>query len=406
MNRFICVQMGARHGYAVPEILETANQLERLYTDIAGNIGVGRLAAPLGASPVMGGPFKRLARRSVPETIRNKTYTFPQQALSHAINSTRARGRPDDQLRAQLRFGIDIGNKMIAAGYGSATHIYAMFSEGRPFLVEARHRGITIVSEMYCLLSTERILEAERRQFPDWEPKTPLFAAIKKEFEIDDNPNSYADWFLCPSEAVQTDLVENWGVQADRTRVVPYGVAEDWFDIQPSPKRGTVLFAGTANLNKGIHYLAMAAERLAAKGRQYEFRVAGNVAPEIRGNTRCRNLKFLGRVPRDRIQEEFRHADVFALPSLAEGSAAVTYEALAAGVPVVTTKAAGSVVRDGVEGRIVRERDAAALADAIESIIEDRSLRDEMAMTARVRAKDYTWAQYADRLALALNEMR
>ena len=48
---------------------------------------------------------------------------------------------------------------------------------------------------------------------------------------------------------------------------------------------------------------------------------------------------------------------MFVLPSLAEGSAEVTYEAIAAGVPVVTTRAAGSVVRDGIEGRIVPERD-------------------------------------------------
>jgi len=62
----------------------------------------------------------------------------------------------------------------------------------------------------------------------------------------------------------------------------------------------------------------------------------------------CRSLSFLGRVPRDRIHEEFQTADLFVLPTLAEGSAEVTYEALAAGLPVITTKSAGSVVRDGI----------------------------------------------------------
>jgi glycosyltransferase involved in cell wall biosynthesis len=110
-------------------------------------------------------------------------------------------------------------------------------------------------------------------------------------------------------------------------------------------------------------------------------------------------------VPRERIHEEFAAADVFVLPSLAEGSAEVTYEALAAGVPVVTTVAAGSVVRDGVEGRIVPERDPEALADAIARIVEDRDRRARMSVAARERARDYTWERYGERLVGALRSV-
>ena len=80
---------------------------------------------------------------------------------------------------------------------------------------------------------------------------------------------------------------------------------------------------------------------------------------------------------------EFRQADVFVLPTLAEGSAEVINEALGAGIPVVTTPAAGSVVRDGIEGRIVPERDPAALAAAIDELLSDRPLRARMALAAR-----------------------
>jgi glycosyltransferase involved in cell wall biosynthesis len=120
----------------------------------------------------------------------------------------------------------------------------------------------------------------------------------------------------------------------------------------------------------------------------------------------CRNLVFLGRVPRERIHEEFAAADVFVLPSLAEGSAEATYEALAAGVPVVTTPAAGSVVRNGIEGRLVAERDPFALADAIAEIVEDRDKRARMSVAARERARDYTWERYGERLVGALRSLR
>ena len=64
----------------------------------------------------------------------------------------------------------------------------------------------------------------------------------------------------------------------------------------------------------------------------------------------------------------YQQADIFVLPSIEEGSALVTYEAMACGLPVVTTPNAGSVVRDGVEGFIVSIRDPDALAERIESV--------------------------------------
>jgi glycosyltransferase involved in cell wall biosynthesis len=133
--------------------------------------------------------------------------------------------------------------------------------------------------------------------------------------------------------------------------------------------------------------------------------VAGDVTSRVAEQSVCRRLRFLGRIARERIHEEFAAADVFVLPSLAEGSAGVTYEALAAGVPVVTTPAAGSVVRDGVDGRIVPERDPVALADAIAEIVEDRNKRERMSIAARERARDYTWNRYGERLIAALRSI-
>ena len=170
-------------------------------------------------------------------------------------------------------------------------------------------------------------------------------------------------------------------------------------DNRPEP--GRVLFAGTADLRKGIHYLAMAAERLRAR-RRYRFRVAGHTAPEVASQPLCSGLELLGRVPRTEVNREFAEADLLALPSIAEGSAGVIYEALGAGLPVVTTRAAGSIVRDGIEGIIVPERDPEALANAIESIVEDRPRRERMGAAARERAREFTVEKFAGRLVTSL----
>ena len=83
-----------------------------------------------------------------------------------------------------------------------------------------------------------------------------------------------------------------------------------------------------------------------------------------------------------------------------EGSAFATYEALASGLPIVTTKNAGSVARDGEEGFIVPIRDVDALVDRIERLYRDKALRMTMAQAARRRATEFTWAHYRERLNL------
>jgi glycosyltransferase involved in cell wall biosynthesis len=201
---------------------------------------------------------------------------------------------------------------------------------------------------------------------------------------------------------VRDDLVENFGIDPARTWIMPYAVEPRWLELETDPQPGRVLFAGTAELRKGIQYLGPAAELLHARSADYEVRVAGGVSARIRGQKRTQRLAFLGRVPRAGMAEEFSRADVFVLPSLAEGSAGVIYEALGAGLPVVTTKASGSVVRDGLEGFIVPERDPDALAEAIDRIVSDRELRARMSRAARVRARAFAWDRFGERLVEAV----
>ena len=245
-------------------------------------------------------------------------------------------------------------------------------------------------------------MSAEQRGFPEWEPQQPDLEAVRREFPEQQGLLSLVDYSVCPSPAVQRDLETNFGFASDRGSVVPYGIDEHWLDLRPRPVPGRVLFVGTAGLRKGLHYLALASEELATRGLRCEYVVAGDVATRIANHPACRHLRFLGRIPRRQVFEEFSTADVFVLPTLAEGSAEATYEALASGLPVVTTSAAGSVVRDGVEGYLVSERDPSALADAVERVVENRLLRAKLASAARARARDYTLSQYGGRLVAAL----
>jgi glycosyltransferase involved in cell wall biosynthesis len=344
----------------------------------------------------------RFSSRRVPESIRAKTRAFTWPAIWFACWRKQSGLEAAKGFRGQMRAGRALGLTMVKRGFGNATHLYSMLGECGPILLEAKRRGLIVISEVYILLSTERIVAKERRAWPDWEPPQPDLDPIRREFAEANVLLTHTDFAICPSEAVRVDLEDNFGFPRGRTAVVPYGVDSQWLALRSRPQEGRVLFAGTADLRKGIHYLAMAEQSLHAEGLRCQFRVAGDVTAQIANHPACGRLVFLGRIPRDRIHEEFASADVLALPSLAEGSAEVTYEALAAGVPVITTRAAGSVVRDGMDGQLVPERDPIELARAIRELIQNRALRQRMAARARERARDYTLEHYGQRLLAAL----
>ena len=102
--------------------------------------------------------------------------------------------------------------------------------------------------------------------------------------------------------------------------------------------------------------------------------------------------------PYHEVHALYQDADIFVYPSLHEGSAFATYEALASGLPVVATAETGSVVRDGEEGFIVQMRDVEGLMARIQQLYREPALRAAMAVKARARAEDFTWAHYRARI--------
>src|SRR5262249_793634 len=108
-------------------------------------------------------------------------------------------------------------------------------------------------------------------------------------------------------------------------------------------------------------------------------------------------------VPRQQISVEYALADVFVLPTLADSFSLAHLEALAHGIPVITTENCGSVVRDGVDGFIAPVRDPKALADKLESVVTNRALRTELSYNGKKRGADYTIEKYGSRLLRAID---
>ena len=113
---------------------------------------------------------------------------------------------------------------------------------------------------------------------------------------------------------------------------------------------------------------------------------------------------LIGPVPRSEVKRHYEWADVFVFPAVCEGSATVTYEALAAGLPVITTPNAGSVVRDGIDGFIVPIRSPEAIAERIDLLAQKPDLLAWMSQNASNHAQNFSLGKYAERLLQVILE--
>jgi glycosyltransferase involved in cell wall biosynthesis len=209
-----------------------------------------------------------------------------------------------------------------------------------------------------------------------------------------------ADYVLIPSDFVRYSFFQE-NFPENRLLQAPFGADITRFQPaeRPSSRLFRVLFVGQIGIRKGIPYLLEAWQQLG--WRDAELILVGRV------DARCKVLlnrwqglpgvKMIGYVP-DPVSL-YQQADVFAFPTVEEGSALVVYEALACGLPVITTPNAGSVIRDEIEGFLLPVRDVDGIAERLERLRADAQLRYDMGNAARRRAEEFTWQAYGDNLA-------
>ncbi len=215
-----------------------------------------------------------------------------------------------------------------------------------------------------------------------------------------------ADWLICASPYAR-DSFCRLGVAEQKLIAIENGVDAVHFRPAPAapPRPFRAVFVGQVGFRKGVPYLLQAWQQLG--WRDAELWLAGSIDAEIRPLlARFKDLpgvRFLGHVA-DPLTV-YQSADVSVFPSLQEGSAKVTFEALACGLPLVTTAESGAVVRDGVEGVLVPPRDAAAVAAGLDRLRGDVRWRRELGAAARARAEAYSWTRHGESLVGALRRV-
>lgn len=206
-----------------------------------------------------------------------------------------------------------------------------------------------------------------------------------------------ADLLIVLSEKA-ADTFRVQGFPDEKLFYLPRGVDVERF--RPGVRSPTfrAVFSGALIERKGIHHLLEAWHRLNLK--DAELWLVGSVHAEAKPHLQKYwrdNIRVVG-FAKD-VENYLSQGTIHVFPSQCEGSAKVTYEAAACGLPQITTREAGDVVTDGMEGIIITPGRVDELAEAILHLYQNPDLVARMSIAARERVVDnFTWDHFRARL--------
>jgi len=161
-----------------------------------------------------------------------------------------------------------------------------------------------------------------------------------------------------------------------------------------------------------LNYLIEAIAILAPKYPELRLKVMGdgNAKPSLEALVKEKGLEekvqFLGRIPREETKGYYQEASLFVLPSLNEGMSNAMLEALASGLPIISTPTGGAaeLVEEGKNGKIIPEKSVEAIRAAIEMFLQNKALVAEYGAESRRRAELQGWDKIAENFRKTLQE--
>jgi glycosyltransferase involved in cell wall biosynthesis len=292
--------------------------------------------------------------------------------------------------RVAMRYLRSSNYDLFHSWAGDALHSLRTTKElGIPSLLEIptwhKHQGRSIPPQ----------LEEERAMADDPIPKRWLNRLIVTRLDVLEEYD-LADLILVLSEkAEETFLLA--GIPKEKLFRTSRGVDVKRFHPGPKQPKFRALFVGALIKRKGVHLLLEAWKKLNLP--DSELLLVGHPHPEIQPFLKSLpdSVRLIGF--HKKVEELYRECTVFIFPSELEGSAKATYEAAASGLAQITTKEAGDVVIDGLNGLLIAPNDIDSLCQAILKLYDNRELVRVMGEAGRHRAvEQFTWDHFRKRI--------
>lgn len=249
------------------------------------------------------------------------------------------------------------------------------------------------------------LYELAAQQYPRWscgieQRRNEVRAAEQQEHET-------ASRIVAASSFTRRTLIDN-NVAAEKIALNPYGVDCCRFHVRELKHKGPLrfLFAGLINARKGVPLLLEAWQNLRPPNAEL-WLVGGASRNAIELIPNLPGLKYWGRVPHREVVRLMQQCDVFVLPSYFEGFGLVLLEAMACGLPIMTTTATAGpdIITEGVDGWNFTPGDLVRLEELMTLCLENAAQLVEMGRQARVKAEKFTWNAYGDRWLNILRQL-
>lgn len=402
LPKAVVTHAGRRDAYQLALALDEGGLLESLITDFYWNPAVySALKTVL--------PHRGIPERICPGLNPRRVRPSPRAVLADV--EAKVRGTKDAHQAKDAALGAAARRRAIATGSALFSYSYYASSAFRPADTELDHRFLFQLHPHP--VSVREILTEEMERTP------AARASLSMESEISMPPEAFealaqeaalANGWAAASRYTARTLSDH-GIPADKIHVVPYGVDLRSFPprLRP-PAKGepfTIVYVGSLIQRKGLSYLLDAVRAINSPNIRLLLRGRGAVDWDL--------LKTYDDVPFDlklglplsELVRDIQRSDVFVLPSLTEGFAQVILEAMACGVPVITTvnTCAPDILTEGVHGFILPIREARAIEEKLVWGLEHRDALAEMGRQAALQAGVFTPARFREGIRSAYQAM-
>ena len=362
-----CCQLGAREHYAVPRALHRLGMLDELITDLWIPRVTGRFHPDLATANVTAPNIAALtfelkasfARENGWNLIVRRNEWFQQCAVD------------------MLRHSNDGARNHTIFAYSYAAEQIFRFARERGWRtvlgqIDPGPADKNLVSRLHETIEDTHWRPVPQAYWDSWRTECAL-----------------ADQIVVNSNWSRETLLEE-GVEAEKIRVIPLAYEAGDQDFERRYPRTfsavrplRVLFLGVINLRKGAGELLDAVKLLTDE--HVEFWFVGptqiHVPEELRHHPQ---IKWFGAAPRAAVDRYYREADVFILPTLSDGFGLTQLEAQSWKLPVVASRYCGEVVCDGVNGVVLEEVSARAIADVLRSFLRSPDTLNAMSKRSGV----------------------
>jgi glycosyltransferase involved in cell wall biosynthesis len=389
----VVVQAGSRDYYQVPLALYEDHNLYKLVTELYWP-----------ADQKWFQPFRKLLPESIVaarycEGLSSQSARISMNALAaFAVMSLTGTGklrRYKDRALGKLAGTLARSNNIPLFSYSS--YAYDAFQSGGNDLT---HRFVFQLHPHAT--SVRNILQEELERVPQAADSINFeyeMSLSEQEFvKLSKGPELGNGWVVASSYTAQT-LVDN-GISRDQIHIVPYGIDHNKFPKRALPaniKRPfKIIFVGRMVQRKGLSYLLEAVRLLNSKNIHVSLCGRGFCDHNLLNSFSDVDFEVKRNLPIEQLVHELHQADIFVLPSLAEGFAHVILEAMSCGLPIITSlhTCAPDVINDGEHGFIVPIRDAESLAVRLAWAVDHRVDLFDMGERAAKQAAKFTWSRF------------